>query len=77
MSDILHYSPSVCVTHRCNLNCVYCYQKHENVSISFDTAKNVIENMMRSYNVCNEGQIARRASSVQGWLKWIFNLIKL
>lgn len=39
--------------------------------------KNVIENMMRSYNVCNEGQIARRASSVQGWLKWIFNLIKL
>ena len=39
--------------------------------------KNVIENMMRSYNVCNEGQITRRASSVQGWLKWIFNLIKL
>ena len=39
--------------------------------------KNVIENMMRYYNVCNEGQITRRASSVQGWLKWIFNLIKL
>ena len=48
MSDILHYSPSVCVTHRCNLNCVYCYQKHENVSISFDTAKNVIEKIFNS-----------------------------
>ena len=48
MSDILHYSPSVCVTHRCNLNCVYCYQKHENVSMSFDTAKNVIEKIFNS-----------------------------
>ncbi len=36
--------------------------------------KEVIENRMRTYNVCNEGQIVRRASSVQGWLKWIFNL---
>ncbi len=32
---------------------------------------------MRMLNVCNEGQIFRRASSVQGWLKWIFNLTKL
>lgn len=39
--------------------------------------KKVIENMMREYNVCNEGQIIRRASSVQGWLKWIFNLRNL
>ncbi|MFC2584121.1 MAG: type II restriction enzyme [Lachnoanaerobaculum saburreum] len=39
--------------------------------------KKVIENMMREYNVCNEGQIVRRASSVQGWLKWIFNLRNL
>lgn len=23
------YSPSLCVTHNCNLNCVYCYQKHD------------------------------------------------
>ncbi len=37
-------------------------------------AKETIEDLMRKYNVCNEGQIARRASSVQGWLKWIFNL---
>lgn len=39
--------------------------------------KNVIENMMREYNVCNEGQIVRRAGSVQGWLRWIFNLRNL
>lgn len=39
--------------------------------------KAIIENLMREYNVCGEGQIARRASSVQGWVKWIFNLIKL
>lgn len=39
--------------------------------------KKYIENLMRKYNVCNEGQIERRASSVQGWLKWIFNLINL
>ena len=37
----------------------------------------IIENLMREYNVCNEGQIVRRASSVQGWLKWIFNLRNL
>ena len=36
--------------------------------------KKIIENLMREYNVCNEGQIERRASSVQGWLKWIFKL---
>lgn len=39
--------------------------------------KEIIENLMREYNVCNEGQIVRRASSVQGWLKWMFNLRNL
>ena len=39
--------------------------------------KEFIENLMREYNVCNEGQIVRRASSVQGWLKWMFNLRNL
>ncbi len=40
-----------------------------------DTAD--IEKMMRALNVCNEPQINRRASSVYGWLKWIFTLPKL
>ena len=39
--------------------------------------KKDIENKMRALHVCNEGQIVRRASSVYGWLKWIFKLIKL
>lgn len=36
-----------------------------------------IECEMRELNVCNEGQIARRASSVQSWMKWIVNLTRL
>lgn len=32
---------------------------------------------MQKYNVCGYGQINRRASSVLGWLKWIFTLTKL
>lgn len=32
---------------------------------------------MRELHVCNEGQIARRASSVERWLEWIFNLTRL
>ncbi len=39
--------------------------------------KKAIENEMRALHVCDEGQIVRRASSVYGWLKWIFNLTKL
>ena len=39
--------------------------------------KKDIENKMRALHVCNEGQIVRRASSVYGWLKWIFKLTKL
>ena len=38
------FSPSLCVTHNCNLNCVYCYQKHDvNSKMDFSTAKNVID----------------------------------
>lgn len=36
--------------------------------------KNDIEHLMRKYNVCDEGQIGRRAGSVSSWLKWIFKL---
>ena len=39
--------------------------------------KNDIADEMRKLNVCDEGQIVRRSSSVYGWLKWIFNLTKL
>ena len=44
MDKKLRFSPTVCITHNCNLNCVYCYQKHDcNSRMSFDTAKKVID----------------------------------
>lgn len=34
-----NFSPVLCVTHMCNLDCVYCYQKHDpNHRMSFETA---------------------------------------
>jgi hypothetical protein len=39
--------------------------------------KTEIASEMRKLNVCGEGQVVRRASSVFGWLKWIFNLTRL
>lgn len=42
MSDIKkgnRFSPSLCVTHSCNLDCIYCYQTHDgNNRMSFETA---------------------------------------
>lgn len=47
MSDIkkgIRFSPSLCLTHSCNLNCIYCYQSHDgNNRMSFDTAKKTID----------------------------------
>ena len=38
------FSPSLCLTHNCNLDCVYCYQKHDaNCRMSFDTARKCID----------------------------------
>jgi len=40
----LHYSPSLCITHDCNINCVYCYQKHSSgARMSLDIAKKSID----------------------------------
>lgn len=39
--------------------------------------KTDIQDKMRKYNVCNEGQIRRRAASVLAWLKWIYRLTKI
>ena len=42
MSDIkkgIRFSPSLCVTHSCNLDCIYCYQTHDgNHRMSYETA---------------------------------------
>ena len=38
------YSPSICVTHNCNLSCIYCYQHHDaDNSMSLKTAKKCID----------------------------------
>lgn len=42
MNDIrkgVRFSPSLCVTHSCNLDCIYCYQTHDGENrMSFETA---------------------------------------
>jgi len=38
------FAPSLCVTHDCNLSCIYCYQKHNTKHrMSYDTAKKCID----------------------------------
>ena len=38
------FSPTLCVTHACNLNCIYCYQKHDTKTrMSFETATRCID----------------------------------
>ena len=38
------FLPTICVTHNCNLNCVYCYQKHDSRSVmSFEVAQQCVD----------------------------------
>ena len=40
----LRFLPYLCLTHNCNLNCIYCYQNHDTQhNMSFDTAKKSID----------------------------------
>ena len=40
---------SILVTHSCNLKCAYCYEWHkDDVHISYDTAKQIIDNILLS-----------------------------
>lgn len=44
MKKKIRFNPTICVTHNCNLNCVYCYQKHDAANrMNFDTAKKCID----------------------------------
>lgn len=42
MNDVkkgIRFSPNLCVTHNCNLNCTYCYQSHDtNNRMTYETA---------------------------------------
>lgn len=43
------YNPTICVTHRCNLSCVYCYQHyHEAKDITKEIALHCIDDIFRS-----------------------------
>ena len=38
------YTIPICLTHRCNLNCIYCFQKHDNQhEMSFEKCKSCID----------------------------------
>lgn len=44
VKEKIRFCPSLCVTHNCNLNCVYCYQKHDsNTRMSLETSKKCID----------------------------------
>ncbi|MCL1931925.1 MAG: radical SAM protein [Treponema sp.] len=39
-----NYYTSICVTHNCNLNCIYCYQKHsQGLSMSLEKAQHIMD----------------------------------
>lgn len=44
----------LCLTHRCNLNCVYCYERHDSShEMSFDVAKTIIDKVAHQYDTNN------------------------
>ena len=45
----MRFHPSLCITHRCNLSCVYCYQHHDNQQrMTFGTAKKCVDWIFRN-----------------------------
>lgn len=44
-----NFSPSLCVTHNCNLNCTYCYQQHDTQSrMTLDIAKKSVDWILKN-----------------------------
>lgn len=40
----IFYTIPICLTHRCNLNCIYCFQKHDNQhEMTYETGKSCID----------------------------------
>lgn len=37
------FIPTLCVTHNCNLKCLYCFQKHSTDKMNFECAKKIID----------------------------------
>ena len=43
MNKKIRFSPTLCLTHNCNLNCIYCFQKHDTAKMTLETAKICID----------------------------------
>lgn len=44
MTKSQYYTIPLCLTHRCNLNCIYCFEKHDSEhEMSYETAVNSID----------------------------------
>ncbi len=49
MNDKSYYTIPLCLTHRCNLNCVYCFEKHDGEhEMTYETAVGCVD------QVCNQ-----------------------
>lgn len=50
----IRFHPALCLTHGCNLNCVYCYQNHDLTEMTLGTARKCIdwifENVPKEFN---------------------------
>ena len=56
MKEKKHYTATICLTHRCNLKCVYCFQKHDSIhKMSFKTAKDCINSIFRNFTTDYDG----------------------
>src|SRR5699024_10747985 len=43
------FSPTLCVTHSCNLSCVYCYQQNRsNKHMTFEIAKQCVDDIFKN-----------------------------
>ena len=72
MRDVFY--ATLCVTHRCNLDCTYCYQNHDNNSeMSFDTGKEVVNKILKDHT---KGFTSIEISFIGGEPLIRFDLIK-
>lgn len=51
--------PTLCLTHKCNLSCIYCYQKHDAIDMSFEIAKKCIDDVFENLPIdCEDVEIS-------------------
>ena len=69
------YTIPICLTHRCNLNCIYCFQSHDNQhEMSFDACKSCVDWMFD--NILNDNNKRAEITFFGGEPLLRFELIK-